>query len=45
MVGPKNLQIAKFVAHAQLVVGLQLVPMAGSADALKVLTAVGIPSV
>jgi hypothetical protein len=44
MVSPKNLQITKFVAHAQLVVSLKLVPMAGSADTLKVLPAVGIPS-
>src|SRR6266852_7863240 len=43
MVGPKKLQIAKFVAHAQFVVSLELVPVAGSADTLKVFPAVWIP--
>lgn len=49
--GPSNIEVmtaeyfevSQFVAQAQLVVGLKLVPVAGSADALKVLTAIRIP--
>lgn len=42
MVGAKNVEVAELVAQAQLVVSLELVPVAGSADALKVLTAIWI---
>jgi hypothetical protein len=40
MVGPKNLDVAQFIAHAQLMVCLQFVAVAGSADAFKVFPAV-----
>jgi len=43
-VSAKNLQVAQLVSQAQLVVSLELVPVAGSADAPKVFTAVGIAS-
>jgi hypothetical protein len=39
-----NFEVAQLIAHAQLMVSLELVPMAGPADALKIFTAVGIPS-
>ena len=42
MVGAKNLQVTKLIAQAQLVVGLELAAMAGSADTLKVFAAVWI---
>jgi hypothetical protein len=41
-VDPKNFQIAQFVPHAQLMVSLKLVSMAGPADALKVFPAIWI---
>jgi len=44
-VGAKDFEVAKLIPHAQLVVSAELVSMAGPADALKVLSAVGIPSV
>ena len=44
MVGAKNLQVTKLIAQAQLVVRLELVAMAGSADTLKVFAAVWIAS-
>jgi hypothetical protein len=44
MVGAKNLHVAQFIAQAQLVVSLQLVAMAGSADTLKVFATVWIAS-
>jgi len=44
MVGAKNVEVTKLIAQAQLVIGLQLVAMAGSANALKVLTAIRIAS-
>src|SRR6266566_5632543 len=44
MVGPKNLQVTQLIPQAQLVVGLKLVTVAGPADTLKVLAAIGIPS-
>ncbi len=40
MVSAKNLEVAELVAQAQFVVGPELVSMAGSADALKVFTAI-----
>lgn len=43
MVRSKNCQVAKLILQAQLVVCLKLVTMAGPADTLKVLAAVGIP--
>src|SRR5437899_1023475 len=43
MMGPKNFAIAELIPQAQLVVGLELVAMAGPADTLKVLAAIGIP--
>jgi len=43
MVGAQNLQVPQLITHAQLVVGLKLVSMAGAADTLKVLAAVWIP--
>ena len=43
MVSAQNLKIAKPVSHAQLVISLELVPVAGPADALKVFSAVWIP--
>jgi hypothetical protein len=42
MVGAKNLQVAEFIPQTQLVVGLEFAAMAGTADTLKVLAAVGI---
>jgi hypothetical protein len=42
IVGAKYLQVAQLVAQAKFVIRLQLVPVAGSADALKVLTAIWI---
>jgi hypothetical protein len=36
MVDPKNLNVTKLVAQAQLVVSLEFVAVAGTADALKV---------
>jgi hypothetical protein len=44
MVGAKNLQITKFITQAELVVRLELVAMAGSADTLKVFATVWIAS-
>lgn len=41
--GAKSLQVAQLIAQAKLVVGLKLVTMAGSADALKVFATVWIP--
>jgi hypothetical protein len=43
-VGAKNLEITQFISQTQLVVCLQLVTMAGSADTLKVLATVWIAS-
>jgi hypothetical protein len=43
MVGTQNLQVPQLIPHAQLVVCLKLVAVAGSADALKVFPAVWIP--
>ena len=43
MVGAQNLQVAQLVPHAQLVVCLKLVTVAGPANALKVFAAVWIP--
>ena len=40
----KNLQVTKPIAQAQLVVGLELATMAGSADTLKVFPTVWIAS-
>jgi len=45
MVGAKNLQVPKLIAHAQLVVGLELVTVARAADALEVFPAVWVPGV
>lgn len=42
MVRTENFKVAQFVPHAQLVVSLELAPMASSADALKVFAAVWI---
>jgi hypothetical protein len=42
VVGPKNFDVAKLVAQTQPVVGLELVPVAGSANALKVFSTVWI---
>jgi hypothetical protein len=42
IVRAKNLQIAQLVSQTQLMVSLKLVPVAGSANTLKVLTAVWI---
>ncbi len=44
MVGAKNLEVAELIAQAQLVVRLELVAMAGSADTLKVFATVWIAS-
>jgi hypothetical protein len=44
MVGAKNFQVTKLIAQAKFVVRLELAPMAGSADTLKVFTAVWIAS-
>ena len=44
MVGAKDFQVAELIPQAQLVVSLKLVPMAGPADALKVLTPIRIAS-
>jgi hypothetical protein len=44
-VGAKNFQVPKLIAHAKLVVSLELVPVAGSADTLKVFPAVWITSI
>ncbi len=43
IVGAKNLQVPQLIPHAQLVVCLELAPVAGPADALKVFATVGIP--
>src|SRR5712692_3669338 len=43
MVGAQNLQVPQLIPHAQLVVCLKLVAVAGAADALKVFAAVWIP--
>jgi hypothetical protein len=43
-VGAKNLEITQFISQTQLVVCLQLVTMAGSADTLKVFPTVWIAS-
>jgi len=43
MVGAKNLQVPQLIPHAQLVVCLKLVAVAGAADTLKVFAAVWIP--
>src|SRR5260370_20775910 len=43
MVGAQNLQVAQLIPHAQLVVCLKLVAVAGAADTLKVFAAVWIP--
>ena len=42
MVGTKNVEVPKLVAQTQLVVCLEFVAMAGSANTLKVFAAVGI---
>ena len=42
MVGAKNFHVTKPIAQAQLVVGLELVAMAGVANTLKVFAAVWI---
>ena len=44
MVGAKNLQVAKLITQAELVVGLELAAMTGSADTLKVFATVWIAS-
>lgn len=44
MVGAKNLDVAQFIAQAQLMVRVELVAMAGSADALNIFAAVWIAS-
>lgn len=44
IVGAKNLQVSQLIPHTQLVVSLELVAMAGSADALKVFPSVWIAS-
>src|SRR6266568_3400577 len=44
MMGPKNFAIADLIPQAQLVVGLELVAMAGPADTLKVFAPVRIAS-
>jgi hypothetical protein len=44
VVRPKNLEVAELIPQAQLVVGLELAAMAGSADTLKVFSAVWIAS-
>jgi hypothetical protein len=44
MVGAQNLQVTQLIPQTQLAVCLKLVPMAGSADALKVFPAVWIAS-
>src|SRR5216683_2333959 len=43
MVGAQNLQVAQLIPHAQHVVCLKLVAVAGAADTLKVFAAVWIP--
>src|SRR5260370_15951335 len=43
MVGAQNLQVAQLIPHAQLVVCLKLVAVAGAADTLKVFSPVWIP--
>jgi hypothetical protein len=43
MVGAQNLQVPQLIPHAQLVVCLKLVTVAGAADTLKVFAAVWIP--
>ena len=43
MVGAQNLQVPQLIPHAQLVVCLKLVTVAGPANALKVFAAVWIP--
>jgi hypothetical protein len=44
MMPAKKLQVAELITQAQFVVGLELIAMAGSADALKVFSAVRITS-
>jgi hypothetical protein len=43
MVGAQNLQVPQLIPHAQLVVCLKLVAVAGAADTLEVFAAVWIP--
>src|SRR6266403_45237 len=43
MVGAQNLQVTQLISHAQLVVCLKLVTVAGAADTLKVFPSVWIP--
>ena len=43
MVGAENLQVPQLIPHAQLVVCLKLVTMAGPANTLEVLASVWIP--
>jgi hypothetical protein len=43
MVGAQNLQVPQLIPHAQLVVCLKLVAVAGAADTLKVFSPVWIP--
>jgi hypothetical protein len=45
MVGVQNLEITQLIPHAQFVVSLELVSMAGPADTLKVLPAVWITGI
>src|SRR5713226_2163170 len=45
MVGAKNLQVAQLIPHAQLVVRLELVTVAGCADTLKVFATVRITGI
>ncbi len=44
MVSAKNLKIAKLIAQGQLVVRPELIPVAGSVDALKIFATVWIAS-
>src|SRR5258708_138241 len=43
MVGAENLQVPQLIPHAELVICLKLVAVAGAADTLKVFAAVWIP--
>jgi hypothetical protein len=42
MVLAKNLEIAELIAHAEFVISLELVPVAGSADTLEIFLAIWI---